>query len=242
MSAQERLQKALAAAGLGSRRKCEALIVSGRVKVNGVTAELGDRIDASIDKVSVDGILLDLEVAKEYYLLNKPAGYITTLRDTGRRPTVMDLIHEETRLFPVGRLDKDTRGLLLLTNDGYLAQKLTHPSHGVEKTYTVEAEGYIGDQGLARLRKGIDLEEGRTAPSKVKVLAKKGDRCVLEITIHEGKKRQVRRMCAAVGLVVKDLIRVRLGPLDLKGVEEGSYRPLQPAEIKSLMELDEVRG
>ncbi len=239
MPAQERLQKVLAAAGLGSRRKCEALIVSGRVEVNGAKAVLGDRVDVSRDRVSVDGIPLELEATKEYYLLNKPAGYITTLRDTGRRPTVMDLVHEETRLFPVGRLDKDTRGLLLLTNDGYLAQMLTHPSHGVEKTYTVEAEGYLGDQGLARLRKGIDLEEGRTAPAKVKVLAKKGDHCVLEITIHEGKKRQIRRMCAAVGLRVTDLIRVRLGPLDLKGVEEGSYRPLEDAKVKALMELNE---
>jgi len=241
MSAQERLQKALAAAGLGSRRKCEALIASGRVEVNGITAELGDRVDVSRDRVTVDGIPLELEVAKEYYLLNKPAGYITTVKDTRHRPTVMDLVHEETRLFPVGRLDKDTRGLLLLTNDGYFAQRLTHPRHGVEKAYAVRAEGYMTEQGLSRLRKGIDLEEGRTAPAKVKVLEKKGDRCVLEIIIHEGKKRQVRRMCAAVGLSVTDLIRVRLGSLDLRGVEEGSYRPLEAAEVEKLMQLTEGR-
>lgn len=239
MPPQERLQKVMAATGLGSRRKCEALIVSGRVEVNGAVAELGDRIDMDKDTVSVDGIPLDLEIEKRYYLLNKPPGYITTLRDTKNRPTVMDLIHEEGRLFPVGRLDKDTRGLLLITNDGYLTQRLTHPSHGVEKTYTVQAEGYLSDQGLARLRKGIRLEEGMTAAAKVKVLARKGDRCVLEVTIHEGKKRQVRRMCAAVGLKVTDLVRTRLGRLDLRRVGEGSYRPLTRSEVRELLELEE---
>ena len=242
MSSSERLQKVLAAAGLGSRRKCEAMISSGRVEVNGERAELGDRVEVGSDEVRVDGIPIDLEVEKRYYLLNKPPGYITTVKDTRKRSTVMDLIHEEARLFPVGRLDKDTRGLLLLTNDGYLAQRLTHPSHGVEKTYTVQAEGYLSDQGLARLRKGIRLEEGMTAAAKVKVLARKGDRCVLEITIHEGKKRQIRRMCAAVGLRVTDLVRTRLGPLDLKGVAEGSYRQLTRAEVKQLLELEEGGG
>ena len=226
----------MAAAGLGSRRKCEAIIEAGRVKINDRVATLGDRVDTERDLVTVDGIPLDLDIIKRYFLLNKPAGYITTVKDYRKRPTVMDLIHEEARLFPVGRLDKDTRGLLLITNDGYLAQRLTHPSHGVEKAYTVEAEGYLTQQGLASLRKGVKLEEGTTAPARVKVLAKKGDRCVLEMTIHEGKKRQVRRMIAAVGLKVGELIRTRLGPLDLKGLEEGSYRPLTHQEIEQLLE------
>jgi len=235
MPSRERIQKFMAAAGLGSRRRCESIIEAGRVRVNGQVASLGDRMDPEQDLVTVDDIPLDLDVEKSYFLLNKPSGYITTVKDYRKRPTVMDLIHEKGRLFPVGRLDKDTRGLLLITNDGYLAQRLSHPSHGVEKTYTIEAEGYLTQQGLARLRKGVKLEEGTTAPAKVKVLAKKNDRCILEMTIHEGKKRQVRRMSAAVGLKVTELIRTRLGPLDLKGLEEGGYRSLTPEEVRDLL-------
>lgn len=234
MAPEERLQKALAAAGLGSRRRCEELIEAGRVELNGRTARLGDRVDAERDEVKVDGVPVELAVEKKYFLLNKPAGYITTVKDTRRRPTVMDLIEEEGRLFPVGRLDRDTRGLLLVTNDGYLAHRVMHPSHGLEKTYLVEVEGSPGKGALARLREGVELEEGRTAPARVRVLAREKGRAVLEITIQEGKKRQVRRMCAAVGLEVKDLVRTRLGPLDLKGVEEGTYRPLTRDEVEKL--------
>ncbi len=229
----------MAAAGLGSRRRCEAAIESGRVRVNGRTAELGDRVDVERDRVTVDGIPLEPQQEKKYFLLNKPPGYITTLKDTRGRPTVMELIEEKERLFPVGRLDRDTRGLLLVTNDGYLAHKLMHPSHGIEKTYMVEASGALTPGGLAALRKGIMLEEGKTAPAKVKVIFNRGGRCVLEVAIREGKKRQVRRMCAVVGLEIQDLVRTRLGPLDLKGVEEGSYRALTPNETKDLLELEE---
>ena len=239
MAERERLQKVLAAAGIGSRRKCEEIITAGRVAVNGRKAVLGDRVDIAKDRVAVDGVFMELVVEKAYFLLNKPPGYITTVKDTRRRPTVMDLIAEEGRLFPVGRLDRDTRGLLLITNDGFLAHRLLHPSRGIEKTYVAEARGILGARGLSRLRKGITLEDGMTAPAKVKVLAREADVCRLEITVHEGRKRQVRRMCAAVGLEVIDLIRTRLGPLDLKGVEEGSYRPLTSAEIKALLELGE---
>lgn len=235
MAAEERLQKALAAAGLGSRRRCEELIEAGRVELNGKIAKLGDRVDSARDTVRVDGIPVDLAVEKKYFLLNKPAGYITTLRDTRGRPTVMDLVGEEGRIFPVGRLDMDTRGLLLLTNDGYLAHRVMHPSHGLEKTYLVEAKGSPPRGFLAMLREGIELEEGKTAPARVRELARGGGRYVLEIAIHEGRKRQVRRMCAAVGLEVVDLVRTRLGPLDLKGVEEGSYRPLSPSEVRELL-------
>ncbi|MBN2028459.1 MAG: rRNA pseudouridine synthase [Actinobacteria bacterium] len=239
MSSQERLQKVMAAAGIGSRRKCEAIIEAGRVKVNGVRATLGDRVDTERDQVTVDGILLEPEVEKRYLLLNKPAGYITTLKDTRGRRTVMELIHEKERLFPVGRLDRDTRGLLLLTNDGYLAHRLMHPSHGIEKTYVVKTVGALSPRGLAMLRKGVSLEEGTTAPAKVRVLERKGERCVLELTIHEGKKRQVRRMCAAVGLEVEDLLRTRMGPLNLRGLEEGRYRALDAVEINRLLEVEE---
>lgn len=233
-----RLQKVLAEAGLGSRRRCEKLIEDGRVMVNGKPARLGDRVDPKRDRITVDGIPVKPGTEKKYFLLNKPPGYITSVKDTRGRPTVMDLIREEGRLFPVGRLDKDTRGLLLITNDGYLAHKLLHPSRGVEKTYLVQAEGYLTPQGLTRLRKGIRLEEGITAPAKVRMLARKGNRCLLEFTLHEGKKRQIRRMCAAVGLKVVDLVRTRFGPLDLRGVKEGSYRPLTPQEVRKLMEME----
>jgi 23S rRNA pseudouridine2605 synthase len=232
----------MATAGLGSRRRCEEIIESGRVEVNGRPAALGDRVDMQRDRVCVDGVPIELSVEKRYFLLNKPPGYITTVKDTRRRPTVMDLLHVEGRLFPVGRLDRDTRGLLLITNDGYLAHRLLHPSRGVEKTYVVRASGQLSARGLSRLRKGIHLEEGTTAPAKVKVLAQDADGCLLEVTIHEGRKRQVRRMCAAVGLEVADLIRTRFGPLDLKGVDEGSYRPLSGEELRALQELgEEVR-
>ena len=235
MSQPERLQKVLAAAGLGSRRKCEEMIEAGRVEINGQMSGLGDRVDVEEDKVEVDGIQVDLNIEKEYFLLNKPAGFITTVKDSRGRPTVMDLIKEEGRLFPVGRLDKDTRGILVITNDGYLAQKMMHPSHGMEKTYLVQAKGSLSNQGLQKLRKGIRLEEGKTQPARVSVLRQSEERALLEITIHEGKKRQIRRMLAAIDLAVLDLIRTKVGPLTLHGVEEGTYRPLTSAEMKRLL-------
>ncbi len=238
MAPEERLQKLLAAAGLGSRRRCEDMIAAGRVRVNGRTASLGDRADPERDEISVDGVPVDPGVEKKYLLLNKPAGYVTTARDTRGRPTVMDLVRGEGRVFPVGRLDMDTRGLLLLTNDGYLAYRVMHPSFGVEKTYLVTAEGRLGRRGLARLREGVELEEGVTAPARVRVLENEGGRCVLEMTIHEGRKRQVRRMCAAVGLKVIDLVRIRLGHLDLRGVEEGGYRILSYREVEPFLDDD----
>lgn len=236
MDSEERLQKVLAAAGLGSRRRCEEIISAGRVNVNGRTASLGDRVDPERDEISVDGVLIDPMVEKKYLLLNKPPGYVTTVRDTRGRPTVMDLVKGEGRVFPVGRLDLETRGLLLLTNDGYLAHRVMHPSYAIDKTYLVTAEGRLGRRGLAQLREGVPLEEGVTAPARVRVLENQGGRCVLEMTIHEGRKRQVRRMCAGVGLRVTDLVRIRLGHLDLKGVEEGSYRALSREEVEPFLE------
>ncbi len=235
MPSPERLQKVLAAAGLGSRRKCEEMIEAGRVMIDGKTAELGARVDIDKDKVEVDGITVDLKTDKKYFLLNKPPGFITTVKDSRGRPTVMDLVKEEERLFPVGRLDKDTRGILVITNDGYLAHKMMHPSHGMDKTYLVQAQGPLGIQGIQKLRRGISLEEGKTQPARVRVLRQSGDRSLLEITIHEGKKRQIRRMLAAIDLKVIDLMRTKLGPLTLHGVEEGTYRLLTPAEVKRLI-------
>lgn len=236
MGSEERLQKVLAAAGLGSRRRCEDIISAGRVSVNGRTASLGDRVDPERDEISVDGVPIDPMVEKKYILLNKPPGYVTTVRDTRGRPTVMDLVKGEGMVFPVGRLDLETRGLLLLTNDGYLAHRVMHPSYAIDKTYMVTVEGRLGRRGLAQLREGVPLEEGVTAPARVRVLENQGGRCVLEMTIHEGRKRQVRRMCAAVGLRVTDLVRIRLGHLDLKGVEEGNYRALSREEVEPFLE------
>ncbi len=233
--AEMRVQKILAGAGLGSRRQCEELIVEGRVKVNDRVAKLGDKADPERDIIYLDGVPLDLRTEKKYFLLNKPPGYITTVSDPQGRPTVMDLIREEGRFFPVGRLDKDTRGLLLITNDGHLAQRVMHPRFGMSKTYTVLAEGYLTPGKLKRLREGVELEDGITIPAKVRVLGRYGDRVLLEITLKEGRKRQVRRMCAAVGLKVLDLVRTRLGPLDLSGVPEGSYRELTPEEVRALL-------
>ena len=192
----ERLQKVLAATGYGSRRIAEDLIAAGRVTVNGEVAILGRRVDADNDVVEVDGAPIGVRPDLVYYLLNKPVGVITTSRDTHDRPTVVDLVPGEPRVFSVGRLDVDTEGLLLLTNDGDLANRIAHPSHGIEKEYLVEVAGGAVSAGSIRsLRNGVRLDDGMTAPAKVS----QPDPGVLRITIHEGRNRQVRRMCEAVG-------------------------------------------
>ncbi len=231
----ERLQKVLAAAGLGSRRACESIITAGRVKVNGAPATvLGTRVDPAKDRVEVDGILLDTQVEPRYFLLNKPPGYLTTLDDPQGRPTILDLFQKKGRYFPVGRLDLESRGLILLTNNGFIAHRMTHPSFGVEKTYVVSVAGRVPPGALKQLRQGIDLEEGRTSPARVKVVGQEEDSTVLEFVIHQGWKRQVRRMCEAVGLRAVDLIRTQLGPLTLEGLPEGKWREMRPAEVDAL--------
>jgi len=231
-----RLQKVLASAGLGSRRKCEELILAGRVTVNGRKIErMGVRVDPAVDLVEVDGIPIDLHADKVYIILNKPAGYVTTVSDPQARPTVMDLVPGERWIFPVGRLDLDTRGLLLFTDDGFLANRVAHPRFELEKTYVAEVRGAAGPGELAHLRSGIELEDGRTAPARVRLLGHRGHNSLLELRIHEGKKRQVRRMLATVGLETVDLIRTSLGPLTLQGLEEGESRPLRRAEVAALM-------
>ena len=226
----ERLQKVLARAGLGSRRACEELIAAGRVVVDGERAELGRRVDISSARVEVDGVPLSLREDLVHYLLNKPAGVVTTARDPEGRPTVVSLVPASPRVFPVGRLDVDTEGLLVLTNDGDLAQRLSHPSYGVEKEYVAEVEGVPGPGALRRLRQGVELDDGRTAPARVGVLAPG----VLRIVIHEGRNRQVRRMCEAVGHPVRRLVRTRIGPLSDRSLRPGSFRPLRPAEVRAL--------
>lgn len=235
----ERLQKVLASVGWGSRRVCEALIEDGRVTVNGEVAELGRRVDVEHDRVEIDGVPIGVKPGLVYYLLNKPQGVVTTARDTHGRPTVVTLVPASPRVFPVGRLDIDSEGLLLLTNDGELTQLLTHPRHGVEKEYLVEvAGGNVAQGALRRLRDGMELDDGVTAPAKVS----QPSPGVLRITIHEGRNRQVRRMCTAIGHPVQRLVRVRVGPLRDPKLAPGAWRPLTSAEVKRLIESVGDRG
>ncbi len=226
----DRLQKVLARAGFGSRRSCEELIAAGRVTVNGEPAVLGRRVDPRSDHVEVDGVPVPMLPGLVHYLLNKPAGVVTTADDPVGRPTVVSLVPDDPRVFPVGRLDADTEGLLVLTNDGDLAQRLSHPSFGVEKEYLAEVNGGPGPAALRALRRGVDLEDGRTAPARVGVLAPG----VLRIVIHEGRNRQVRRMCEAVGLPVRRLVRTRIGPVSDAGLAPGRWRALSGAEVRAL--------
>ncbi|WP_028309529.1 pseudouridine synthase [Desulfitibacter alkalitolerans] len=232
----ERLQKFLAAAGIASRRKSEELIQQGRVKVNGqVVTTLGAKIDPSRDRIHIDGKPLDTKEEPVYILLNKPKGYISTVRDTHGRKTVMDLIPKHMgRLYPVGRLDSQTTGLLLLTNDGELTYKLTHPKHEFSKTYRTLVKGKITHEAINQLEQGIPLEDGLTAPAIVNVLEIKDGKSLVEITIHEGKNRQVRRMFQAVGFPVQNLKRISFGFLNLKGVSPGKFRMLTSYEINNL--------
>ena len=226
----QRLQKVLAQAGLGSRRTCEKLIADGRVTVNGEVATLGTRADPDVDAIEVDGARIGVREGLVHYLLNKPAGVVTTASDPQGRPTVVGLVPAEPRVYPVGRLDADTEGLLVLTNDGDLAHRLTHPSFGVDKEYLAEVTGTPSRGALRRLREGVELEDGPTAPARVSLV---GDH-TLRITIHEGRNRQVRRMCEAVGHPVRRLVRVRIGPLADRRLPPGEWRPLTQAEVRAL--------
>jgi 23S rRNA pseudouridine2605 synthase len=226
----ERLQKVLARVGLGSRRACEELIADGRVTVNGETAVLGRRVDIAHDLVSLDGAPLPVQPGLVHYLLHKPVGVVTTAHDPFGRATVLGLVPESPRVFPVGRLDADSEGLLVLTNDGELAQRLTHPSFGVEKEYLVETEGVASAGALRRLRQGVDLDDGKTAPATVGVVAPG----VLRIVIHEGRNRQIRRMCDAIGHPVRRLVRTRIGPLSDPHLRPGTWRALDPSEVRAL--------
>ncbi|MGB9812282.1 MAG: pseudouridine synthase [Thermovenabulum sp.] len=234
-----RLQKFLSMAGVASRRAAEELISQKRVKVNGVTVtKPGIKIDTEKDTVEVDGKVCELKNTYVYIMLNKPKGYITTLYDPFGRPTILDLVKGlKTRVFPVGRLDKDTEGLLLLTNDGELAYKLTHPKHGIEKTYIVKVKGKVSKKAVNVLQKGVILEEGKTSPAKVRILKSGIDFTILEVKIHEGKKRQIRRMCEKVGHPVIELKRIKIGELTLKGLKAGEWRHLTNKEIEYLKNL-----
>ncbi len=228
----ERLQKVLSRAGFGSRRICDDLIAAGRVTVNGDVAILGRRVDPEHDKIAVDGVAASVGAGLVYYLLNKPAGVISTSADPQGRPTVIDLVPGEPRVFSVGRLDLETEGLLVLTNDGDLAQRLTHPSHGVAKAYLAQVEGTPSPAAIRRLREGVELDDGLTGPAKVSLTPPN----LIRLVIHEGRKRQVRRMCEAIGHPVVRLARFRIGPLADPSLAPGQWRLLESSEVRALEE------
>jgi 23S rRNA pseudouridine2605 synthase len=238
---QQRLQKILSQAGVSSRRAAEKLIAEGRVAVNGsAVRELGTKADIDTDDIRVDGRRLRAAEPRRYILLNKPAGVVSTRSDPQRRPTVIDLLRGVREyVYPVGRLDYDTEGLLLLTNDGDLAAKLTHPRHGVERTYRATVAGVPDRDALKRLRDGIPLDGVRTLPAQVSVTnaARDGRYATLQLTIREGRNRQVRRMCEAVGHPVRALARTGIGPLTGGRLPEGAWRDLSAAEIRTLQAL-----
>jgi 23S rRNA pseudouridine2605 synthase len=230
----ERLQKVLAHAGFGSRRAMEELIAAGRVRVNGRRAELGQRVDPTKDVVEVDGSLVPLLPDLVHYLLNKPAGVVATASDPQGRPTVLDLYEGDRRVWPVGRLDADSEGALLLTNDGELTHRLTHPRFEVPRVYLAEVRGTPRPPALRALARGVELDDGRTAPARVRVRGARGATSLVEITVTEGRNRQVRRMLESVGHPVTRLVRVRIGPLMLGRLRPGTYRRLGAGEVSAL--------
>jgi pseudouridine synthase len=230
-----RLNAYLARAGIASRRRADELIAAGRVTVNGRPGALHTVVGAR-DVVEVDGRRVE-PAPLAYVLLHKPAGVVTTARDPQGRPTVVDLVPREPRVVPVGRLDLDTTGALLLTNDGKLAHRLAHPRYEVSKVYEVEVEGRPGEEALSALRRGVELEDGRTAPAEVRVLRSGPQWSLLELTLHEGRKHQVKRMCAAVGHPVRRLHRSSYAGLRVDDLAPGESRSLAPDEVRRLREL-----
>ncbi|HWL89978.1 MAG TPA: pseudouridine synthase [Actinomycetota bacterium] len=234
----ERLQRLLARAGYGSRRACEELIVEGRVTLNDIVATLGDRADPLEDRVQVDGLEVNLDPNVKYFALHKPAGVVTTMRDPqGRRDIRGYLPEDGPRVFPVGRLDRDTEGLLLLTNDGDLANALMHPRFGVEKEYLAEVEGVPTPKHVGQLRRGVELEDGQARAKAARVAGRSGDRGAARLVMTEGRKREVRRLLAAVGLPVTRLVRVRVGAVRLGSLPPGERRELTHDEVLALRKV-----
>jgi 23S rRNA pseudouridine2605 synthase len=230
----ERVQKVLARAGLGSRRACEDLVREGRVRIYGRVARLGDRVDRSRDRVEVDGVRVPLDPELRYYALNKPRGVVTTARDPERRPDIRAFMPSGERVFPVGRLDRDTEGLLLLTNDGELANRLMHPRYGVEKEYLAEVDGRPAQRALAKLVAGVRLDDGVARARSARAVAATGGRTAVRIVMTEGRKREVRRMLGSLDLPVRRLVRVRVGPVRLERLPPGEVRELEPEEVRAL--------
>ena len=236
----ERLQKLIARAGVCSRRSAESLLTAGRVTVNGVAAHLGDKADADTDVIAIDGTAIAFAEPSVYLMLNKPRGYVTTLRDELGRATAAELVADcGTRVFPVGRLDKDSEGLLLFTNDGALMQAMTHPSHQVDKTYEVTVTGQL--EGAAdRLSAVTELDGEPIMPAQVEIMERRQGQALLQVTIHQGKNRQIRRMCAQVGLQVTRLRRVSEDALTLGDLKPGQWRYLTDAEVAALKGSERV--
>lgn len=235
-----RLQKYMANSGIASRRKCEEYILQGKVKVNGeVVTELGTKVIPSKDKIEFEGKKLEIQEKNIYILLNKPIGYVTTTKDQFGRDDVLDLVKTKERIVPVGRLDMYTSGALILTNDGDFVYKVTHPKHEINKTYTVTIKGIITKEEVLKLQKGVDIGNYMTKPAKVKILKTDEEKQIsrLEIVIHEGKNRQVRRMCEALGRKVLALHRTKIGEITVKDIELGKWRYLRKEEINKLINL-----
>ena len=234
----ERLQKIIAKAGLASRREAERWIEQARVKVNGKIASLGDKADLSLDRIEVNGRPLAGEERKCYVMLNKPMGYVTTARDPQGRPTVLDLVKQvPERLFPIGRLDLNTEGLLLLTNDGELAHTLLHPRYAIPKTYRVKISGDMDSATCTVLERGVKLDDGITAPAQVARIRKSKRNTWFDLTITEGRNRQVRRMCETLGFSVSILKRIRFGSLSISGLPVGEFRHLSASEVQTLQQM-----
>ena len=234
-----RLNKFMASCGVASRRKCDEIILEGRVKINAkVVKKLGVQVDPAKDLVTIDDGAIRIKGEYEYYLLNKPTGYVTTVSDPQGRKTVMDLIPEsKKRLYPIGRLDYNTSGLLLVTNDGELTQKLTHPSFELGKTYVAKVDGEVNLIDIARLRGGVDIGGFVTSKAEVNLISANSKESRVKLTIHEGKNRQVRKMFKAIGKNVKELERIAIGKLNLAGLKVGECRPLTEKEVKYLKEV-----
>lgn len=236
---QVRLQKFLAEAGIASRRKAEELITEGKVQVNGkVVTELGTKVDDKTDMVVYNGNRISVEEKLVYIMLNKPEGYVCTVKDQFSRPTVLDLIKGvNERIFPVGRLDYDTSGMIILTNDGDLTYKLTHPKHNIEKVYMAKVFGRPDDNDINKFRHGVLIEGQKTEPARLEIIENVGKMCLVKITITEGRNRQVRKMCEAIKHPVYSLQRVSTGTLNLGDLKKGSFRNLTEPEIKYLKSL-----
>jgi 23S rRNA pseudouridine2605 synthase len=237
--AEERLQKVMASAGIGSRRACEEIIRAGRVTVNGQVAELGSKADPARDEIRVDGVPLGPPEARTVVALYKPRNYLSTdaPHKGDRRRTARSLINLEIRLFPVGRLDADSEGLMLFTNDGRLAQRLSHPRYEHDKEYQVEVYGQPTDEVLEKWRSGVTLEEGKTAPAQVSRIRYDRGMTWLRVAMHEGWKRQIRRVASSLGYPVRRLIRTRIGPVTLGELKPGEWRPLTKAEQEALQAI-----
>lgn len=231
---QMRIHKYLAHSGVASRRHAEVMVAEGKVKINGHPAKIGDIVDSEHDKITVEGKKAELETQEIYYLVHKPRGVVSAVSDPDGRRTVTSLVPGGSRLYPVGRLDYDSEGLMLLTNDGELAFRLTHPKFEVNKTYRVLVKGVMNDKSVGYLEQGVTVDGVKTAPAEVNIVEAQPNNTWIDITIHEGRNRQIRKMCEAVGYPVMRLIRTKFGPWELGDLPSGQYRALTPDDIAKI--------